>query len=69
MDYAGPPALAVPAHPTLSTENERWEYFKPIIQQLYVEENEKLVDLVRKMKNDYEFDAVLVSLRPGEVVE
>lgn len=37
---------------------ERWERLKPIITQLYVNENKKLAEVVAKMKEEHGFDAV-----------
>jgi hypothetical protein len=36
---------------------ERWEYLKPIITQLYIDENKTLTDVAAIMNTDHGFDA------------
>jgi hypothetical protein len=38
--------------------NKRWELLKPEIERLYIDENVLLRDIVRIMKEKYDFDAV-----------
>jgi Clr5-like protein len=37
---------------------QRWEYLRPIITQLYVDEDKDLEDVVKIMKDEHGFDAV-----------
>jgi hypothetical protein len=37
---------------------QRWEYLRPIITQLYVDEDKDLEDVVKTMKDEHGFDAV-----------
>lgn len=55
MDAVGPSfqaelAATVPFH-------ERWEVLRPIIEQLYVQEKRRLLEVMKIMKADYAFDA------------
>jgi hypothetical protein len=36
---------------------ERWEHLKPLITQLYIDDNRKLPDIVQTLKDEYGFDA------------
>jgi Clr5 domain len=53
-------ACAGPAPPASSNDNDRWEHFRLTIERLYIEENRRLTEVVRVMKAEYGFDAVLV---------
>jgi hypothetical protein len=37
--------------------NQRWEYLKPVIRQYYVDQDLKINDLAKNMKEFYKFDA------------
>lgn len=61
MGSTGFPAYAGPAPPFPSKVNDSWEHFRPTIQRLYIDENRQLTEVVRMMKTEYGFDAVLCS--------
>jgi hypothetical protein len=48
------------APPVSSNGNDIWEHFRPTKQLLYIVENRPLTEVVKVMKTEYGFDAVLV---------
>lgn len=42
--------------------NQRWEYLKPVIRQYYVDQDLKVNDLAKTMKEFYKFDASWVHI-------
>lgn len=40
--------------------NKKWDLLKPVIEQLYVDEDQPLAEVVAIMKRDYGFAAELV---------
>lgn len=48
--------------------DQRWELLKLTIVRIYMEENNKLVQLARRMKDEYSFDAQLVHLVSPAIV-
>ena len=37
--------------------DEKWEPLKPTIEHLYIHKNWKLSDVIKKIKDQYDFDA------------
>lgn len=46
-----------PEYLRLSFE-EKWEFLQPVIRHLYVDENKKLPNIAKIMKDHYGFDAL-----------
>ncbi|KAH0553065.1 hypothetical protein GP486_006742 [Trichoglossum hirsutum] len=42
---------------------ERWERLRPLITQLYIDDNRKLLDIVQTLKDEYGFDATEVQYK------
>lgn len=63
MDQPMPPTSASRIQVTIPPNvpfNKKWDLLKPVIEQLYVDENQALPDVVAIMKRDYGFAAELV---------
>lgn len=44
--------------------NQRWEYLKPTMVRIYMEENSRFASLAKRMKDVYSFDAQSVYPSP-----
>lgn len=60
MDPLMPPTAASRLQVTIPANlpfNKKWDLLKPVIKQLYIDEDQPLPELVTIMKRDYGFDA------------
>lgn len=59
-DQQLPPTGAIRTQVTIPANtpfNKKWDFLKPVIEQLYIDENESLPEVAAILKRDYGFAA------------